>query len=107
MNTLYFISEIILSKMQCKRKLCRWIQFVLLVLSALLQVACLVAPGWWIVIHEESETYFGIFYVIKCNKTDCNTQSWYGMYHQLLAETTDKFSQLRNGKKLLIIIFRG
>ena len=55
-------------------------ELVILGLSTILQLVCLVAPGWWIQtvqIHGSTFTsYYAIFYKILCVNSDCEMMSW-------------------------------
>ena len=53
-------------------------ELVILGLSTILQLVCLVAPGWWIITskYSGSTSYEAIFYFITCEKSHCETMSW-------------------------------
>ena len=55
--------------------------FILLLLSTILQIICLAAPGWFIQIQGVVESQRGVFYMKKCyNGGDCDTKSMLDIY---------------------------
>ena len=72
------------------------VELVILGLSTILQLVCLVAPGWWIQTSKDSgyTTYAAIFYRIDCEKSHCETMSW-----RAYIDKSD------SGKKVYIVIF--
>ena len=59
------------------------VELVALCLSTVLQLVCLVAPGWWIDTDKYSESYTALFYIIICkNVTGCETMSWYAYWSE-------------------------
>ena len=53
---------------------------MILGLSTILQLVCLVAPGWWIQTfkyrYDGSTMYEALFYLITCKDSHCETVSW-------------------------------
>ena len=84
--------------MELRKKIYSLIELVLLVFSVVLQATALVLPGWRIVSSEEKTTYYGVYYVVECNQTDCGTTSWQNMYHKLLQESKDEIDTIVNGR---------
>ena len=55
--------------------------FIILLLSTILQVVCLAAPGWFIQIQGVVESHRGIFYMKKClNGGNCETKTMLEIY---------------------------
>ena len=86
--------------MELRKKLYSLIELVLLVFSVVLQATALVMPGWRIVSSDEKTIYYGVYYVVECNQTDCGTTSWQNMYHKLLQESRDERDTIVNGRHI-------
>ena len=55
--------------------------FTILLFSIILQIICLVTPGWFIQIQGLVESQRGVFYMTKCyNGGDCDTKSMLDIY---------------------------
>ena len=58
-----------------KLRACRRAVFVLLLLSLILQLVCVIAPGWIVVSENEEERYVATFYITTCTQTSCDTRT--------------------------------
>ena len=89
--------------MENRNSCCRIIDFILLLLSLVLQVICLAAP-WWNIRHDgHNEQYAGVFYSIQCSEdeieggTICKTKSYCQQHYEKISTSSDKFDNLREG----------
>ena len=64
------------------------IELSLLVVSAILQLVSLVAPGWLIIKNRNSEKYMGVFYAVECStsSSSCSANSYHDAYHDTVAK---------------------
>ena len=64
------------------------IELSLLIVSVILQLVSLVAPGWLIFKNRESEKYMGVFYAVECttSSSSCTITSYQDAYHDRVEE---------------------
>lgn len=64
-------------------------ELVILILSTILQLVCLVAPGWWIETYSGSTMYEALFYIVTCANSQCETMSWRDYWVKQIPEFYD------------------
>lgn len=79
------------------------VELVILGFSTVLQLVCLVAPGWWIQTnkYEGSTSYEALFYVIICAKSLCKTMSWRAYWED---RTDDYFYDCKVRQQIFLIV---